>query len=386
MKKAKRIAKVPPYLFAQIDKKREEMKARGVDIINLGIGDPDLPTPAHITSALHQAIDNPRSFGYPPYEGTFAFREAVAFWYHKRFLVDLDPNSEVMALIGSKEGIAHLFFALLDPGDVALIPDPAYPVYQVATILAGGKPHLMPLLEKNGFLPDLKKIPVSVARKAKLMFINYPNNPTGATCEADFLEEAVAFCRKYDILLCSDLAYSEIAFEGYKPLSVLEIPGAKDVAIEFHSLSKTYNCTGYRLGMAVGNKDAIAALSIIKTNVDSGAYMALQMAAVTALTGPQGHLKEINGIYQRRRDIMVKGLRELGFKLQVPKASFYIWPQVPKGYTSAKFVSELLEKTGVLVVPGSGYGKYGEGYFRISITSPEERLREAIGRLARVQI
>jgi LL-diaminopimelate aminotransferase len=378
MKKAKRIAKVPPYLFAQIDKKREEMKARGVDIINLGIGDPDLPTPDHITRALHEAIDNPRSFGYPPYEGTFAFREAVAFWYHKRFLVDLDPQSEVMALIGSKEGIAHLFFALLDPGDIALLPDPAYPVYQVATILAGGKPHLMPLLEKNGFLPDLKKIPASIARKAKLMFINYPNNPTGATCEADFLEEAVAFCRKYDILLCSDLAYSEIAFEGYKPLSVLEIPGAKDVAIEFHSLSKTYNCTGYRLGMAVGNHDAIAALSIIKTNVDSGAYMALQMAGVTALTGPQGHLKEINGIYQRRRDLMVNGLRDLGFKLQVPKASFYIWPQVPKGYTSAKFVSELLEKTGVLVVPGSGYGKYGEGYFRISITSPEERLREAI--------
>lgn len=386
MKKAKRIAKVPPYLFAQIDKKREEMKARGVDIINLGIGDPDLPTPAHITSALHQAIDNPRSFGYPPYEGTFAFREAVAFWYHKRFLVDLDPSSEVMALIGSKEGIAHLFFALVDPGDIALIPDPAYPVYKVAAILAGGKPHLMPLLGKNGFLPDLKKIPAGIARRAKLMFINYPNNPTGATCEADFLEEAVAFCCKYDILLCSDLAYSEIAFEGYKPLSVLEIPGAKEVAIEFHSLSKTYNCTGFRLGMAVGNKDAIAALSIIKTNVDSGAYMALQMAGVEALTGPQGHLSEINGVYQRRRDIMVNGLRDLGFKLQVPKAGFYIWPQIPKGYTSAKFVSELLEKTGVLVVPGSGYGKYGEGYFRISITTPDERLREAIRRLMEFRI
>ena len=377
MKKAKRIAKVPPYLFAQID----QMKARVKDLIDLGVGDPDLPTPEHVVRALHEAIDNPRSFGYPPYEGTFAFREAVAFWYHKRFLVDLDPRSEVMALIGSKEGIAHLFFALLDPGDIALIPDPAYPVYKTATILAGGQPHLMPLLEKNGFLPDLNKIPAAVARKAKLMFINYPNNPTGATCEADFLEEAVAFCRKYDILLCSDLAYSEIAFDGYKPLSVLEIPGAKDVAIEFHSLSKTYNCTGYRLGMAVGNKDAIAALSIIKTNVDSGAYMALQMAGVAALTGPQGHLKEVNAIYQRRRDIMVKGLKDLGYKLQVPKAAFYIWPQVPKGYTSAKFVSELLEKTGVLVVPGSGYGKYGEGYFRISITSPEERLREAIRRL-----
>lgn len=378
MKKAKRIAKVPPYLFAQID----QMKARGVDIIDLGVGDPDLPTPDHITRALHQAIDNPRSFGYPPYEGTFAFREAVAFWYHKRFLVDLDPNSEVMALIGSKEGIAHLFFALLDPGNIALIPDPAYPVYKTATLLAGGKPQLMPLLEKNGFLPDLRKIPAFIARKAKLMFINYPNNPTGATAEADFLEEAVAFCRKYDILLCSDLAYSEISFEGYKPLSVLEIPGAKDIAIEFHSLSKTYNCTGYRLGMAVGNKEAINALSIIKTNVDSGAYMALQMAGVEALTGPQGHLKETNGIYERRRNIVVEGLKKAGFELQIPKASFYIWVRVPKGYTSAKFVSELLEKTGVLVVPGSGYGKYGEGYFRISITSPDEILREAIKRVA----
>ncbi|MBI5699082.1 LL-diaminopimelate aminotransferase [Candidatus Saganbacteria bacterium] len=382
MKKAKRIAKVPPYLFVQIDKQREAMKARGVDIINLGIGDPDLPTPDHITQALHQAIDNPRSFGYPPYEGTFAFREAVAFWYHKRFLIDLDPNSEVMALIGSKEGIAHLFFALLDPGDIALIPDPAYPVYKTATLLAGGRPHLLPLLEKNGFLPDLKKIPASIARKAKLMFINYPNNPTGATADADFLEEAVAFCRKYDILLCSDLAYSEIAFEGYKPLSVLEIPGAKEVAVEFHSLSKTYNCTGFRLGMAVGNSAAINALSIIKTNVDSGAYMALQMAGVEALTGSQSHLKETNGIYERRRNIVVEGLKKAGFQLQVPKAGFYIWPKVPKGYTSAKFVSELLEKTGVLVVPGSGYGKYGEGYFRISITSPDERLREAVKRVA----
>jgi LL-diaminopimelate aminotransferase len=381
MKKANRIVNVPPYLFAEVEKKRAELISSGVKVIDLSIGDPDMPTPKRILRKFHRAVNDPKTHNYPPYEGTKEFREAVAKWYKKRFNVELDPNSEVLSLIGSKEGIAHVFLAFIDPGDVALIPDPGYPVYNVATILAGGTPYPVPLFKANGFIPNLKAIDKEIVKKAKLLFINYPGNPTAAVAGKEFYAEAVDFCRKNNILLCSDLAYSEVSFDGYKPMSVLEIPGAKDVAIEFHSLSKTYNMTGWRIGMAVGSSYAISALSIIKTNIDSGVFKAIQIAAIEALSGPQKEIDKMNRIYAQRRNILVDGLNTLGWKLDRPKASFYVWAPVPNGYTSASFVKHLLEKTGVLVVPGSGYGKNGEGYFRISITTDKSNIREAISRM-----
>jgi LL-diaminopimelate aminotransferase len=386
MREAKRISSVPPYLFARIDKKRDELKASGVDVIDLGVGDPDMPTFPEIVSTMHKAIDDPKTHNYPPYQGTADFRLAVALWYKKRFNVSLDADKEVLSLIGSKEGIAHVFLAFIDPGDVALIPDPGYPVYKIGTIFSGGIPHSVPLLESNGFLPDLDAIDKKVLGKAKLLFINYPNNPTAAVCGKDFLQKAVSFAKENDLLLCSDLAYSEVAFDGFKPMSVLEIEGAKDVCIEFHSLSKTYNMTGWRIGMAVGSARAIAALSIIKTNIDSGAFKAIQAAAVAALTELPARTKEINAIYEKRRDVLVDGLNSLGLKIAKPRATFYVWARVPKGYTSESFCAEVLEKAGVLLVPGSGYGEFGEGYFRASITTPEEKLSESVARLKRAKI
>lgn len=386
MKTAKRIENVPPYLFAQIDKKKAALKARGTDIIDFGIGDPDLPTPEHINDVLHAAIDDPEHQQYPPYEGTGEFRQAVATWYKNRFGIKLDPETEVMALIGSKEGIAHIFFAYVDSGDITLIPDPAYPVYKVATILCDGTPHIMPLKEENGFLPDFDDIPKSVAQKAKLMFLNYPNNPTGAVADKEFLEKAVAFAERNDILICQDFAYSEVAFDGYKPASILQIPGAKDTAVEFHSLSKTYNVTGWRIGMVVGNAKAIRALSIIKTNVDSGAYKAIQHAGAVALTGPQDCVKETITTFQERRDALIDGLNSLGWNLEKPKATFYVWVKTPKGKSSADFVSELMDKCAILTVPGSGYGQFGEGYIRMAITVKTPRIKEAIERLKKAGI
>jgi LL-diaminopimelate aminotransferase len=381
MKKANRIVNVPPYLFAEVEKKRAEMISRGIKVIDLSIGDPDMPTPKRILRKFHKAVNDPKTHNYPPYEGTKEFREAVAKWYKKRFNVDLDPNSEVLSLIGSKEGIAHIFLAFIDPGDYALIPDPGYPVYNVATILAGGTPYPVPLSKSNGFIPNLKAIDKEIVKRSKLLFVNYPGNPTAAVAGKEFYAEAVDFCRKNNILLCSDLAYSEIAFDGYRPMSVLEIPGAKDVAIEFHSLSKTYNMTGWRIGMAVGSSYAISALSIIKTNVDSGVFKAIQIAGIEALGGPQKEIDKMNKIYAERRNILIDGLNTLGWKLDRPKASFYVWAPVLNGYTSASFVKHLLEKAGVLVVPGSGYGKNGEGYFRISITTDKSNIKEAISRM-----
>jgi len=386
MRKAARISGVPPYLFAEIDRKKASVTKKGVDLIDLSIGDPDTPTPKRILKAFHKAVDDPRNHNYPPYEGTAQFRSAVAKWYKKRFNVELDPEKEVLSLIGSKEGIAHLFFAFIDPGDVALIPDPGYPVYKVATILAGGVPYSVPLLKENNFLPDLNAIDKDVLKRAKLLFINYPNNPIGAVATKEFMRGAVDFCRKNDLLLCSDLAYSEVAFGGYRPISVLEVPGAKDVAVEFHSLSKTYNMTGWRIGMVVGSAEAIAALSIIKTNVDSGIFKAIQAAGVEALKGPQKEIDRMNRTYEERRDIIIDGLNSLGWSLEYPKASFYIWVPVPKGFTSSSFVAHMLEKAGVLVVPGSGYGEYGEGYIRISITNKAARLKEAISRMKKAGI
>jgi len=386
MKIAQRIQTIPPYLFAEIDKKKEEAIKRGVDIINLGIGDPDQPTPNNIIEKLRESVKDSRTHHYPPYQGTTEFRQAVASWYKNRFRVNLDPEQEVMALIGSKEGIAHIFLAFIDPGDFSLIPDPGYPVYKTGTLFANGFPYLMPLLEENDFLPNLEEIDEEVAQRAKLMFINYPNNPTAAVANKDFFEKVVKFAKKYDILVCHDFAYSEMTFDGYKTSSFLEIEGAKEVGIEFHSLSKTYNMTGWRLGFAVGNKDAISALSTIKTNIDSGAFKAIQEAGVEALTGPQDNIEKMNEIYTRRRDVVINGLNKLGWNLKPTKATFYIWIPTPKNITSVDFANLLLEKTGIIVTPGIGYGEYGEGFVRIALTVEEKRLEEAIERLKKSSI
>jgi LL-diaminopimelate aminotransferase len=311
-------------LFAEIDKKKEEAIKRGVDIINLGMGDSDQPTPHNIIEKLRESVKDPKTHDYPPYQGTAEFRQVVALWYKNRFRVDLDPDNEVMALIGSKEGIAHIFLAFIDPGDFSLIPNPAYPVYKTGTLFANGFPYIMPLLEENNFLPDLEKIDEEIAKRAKLMFINYPNNPTAAIADNNFFEKVVKFAKKYDILVCHDFAYSEMTFDGYKAKSFLEIDGAKEVGIEFHSLSKTYNMTGWRLGFAVGNKEAISSLSIIKTNIDSGVFKAIQQAGIEALTGPQDNIEKMNKIYTGRRNAVINGLNKLGWNLKPTKATFYI--------------------------------------------------------------
>jgi len=386
MKIAQRIETIPPYLFAEIDKKKEEAIKRGIDIINLGIGDPDQPTPNNIIKKLIESVKDPKTHNYPPYQGTAEFRQAVASWYKNRFGVDLDPDNEVMALIGSKEGIAHIFLAFIDPGDFSLIPDPGYPVYKTATLFANGFPYIMPLLEENNFLPDLEEIDEEIAQRAKLMFINYPNNPTAAVANKDFFEKVVKFAKKYDILVCHDFAYSEMTFDNYRANSFLEVDGAKDVGIEFHSLSKTYNMTGWRLGFAVGNQEAISALSIIKTNIDSGVFKAIQQAGIEALTGPQDNIEKMNNIYSGRRNVVINGLNKLGWNLKPTKATFYIWIPTLNNMSSVEFSNLLLEKTGIIVTPGIGYGEYGEGYVRIALTVDEKRLEEAIGRMEKAGI
>ncbi|MBU4349208.1 LL-diaminopimelate aminotransferase, partial [bacterium] len=360
MKIAQRIQNVPPYLFAEIDKKKEEALKKGVDIINLGIGDTDQPTPDNIIEKLIESVKNPKTHNYPPYQGTAKFRQAIASWYKNRFGVDLDPDNEVMALIGSKEGIAHIFLAFIDPGDFSLIPDPAYPVYKTGTLFANGFPYIMPLLEENNFLPDLDKIDEEIAQRAKLMFINYPNNPTAAIADKNFFEKVVKFAKKYDILVCHDFAYSEMTFDGYKANSFLEVDGAKEVGIEFHSLSKTYNMTGWRLGFVVGNKEAISALSIIKTNIDSGVVKAIKEAGMEGLTGPKDNIEKMNKIYTGRRNVVINGLNKLGWDLKPTKATFYIWIPTLNKMSSMEFSNLLLEKTGIIVTPGIGYGEYGE--------------------------
>jgi len=381
MEEAQRIQSLPPYLFARIDEKIAAAKAKGVDVISLGIGDPDLPTPDHIIDELVRAARNPANHRYPSYVGMPEFRQAVAEWYKRRSNISLDPSKEVVTLIGSKEGIAHIAFCYLNPGDIALIPDPGYPVYGVGTLLAGGVPYTMPLKEENGFLPDLDAIPEDIARKAKLMYLNYPNNPTGAVADQGFYLKVIAFAKKYDIIVCHDGPYSEIAFNGYKPLSFLEVPGAKEVGIEFHSMSKTYNMTGWRIGWAAGNERVIEALGRIKSNIDSGVFQAIQEASIVGLLGDQQIVKEICKVYQERQDIVIEGLTALGWKVDRPQATIYVWPKVPKGYTSASFCELVLDKAGVVLTPGNGYGKYGEGYFRISLTINTERLREALKRI-----
>ena len=381
MKVSERLEKIPPYLFAEIDRKIDEAKAKGIDIISLGIGDPDTPTLQPVVNEMHKAIDNPKNHDYPPYNGTAQFRNGAKDWMKKRFGVELNADTEILANIGSKEAIAHVFFAYVDKGDYTLVPDPGYPVYKNATIFAGGTPYAMPLLEENNFLPDFDKIPEDIAQKSKLMFLNYPNNPTGATADLEFFKKAVDFCKKYDILLCSDMAYSEMTYDGYKAPSVLEVEGAKDVAIEFYSHSKSYNMTGWRVGFVCGNADAIKALGTIKNNIDSGTFKAVQQAATAAFTIDQSYIDKLNKMYQERRDVMEEGLRELGWNIKPSKATFYIWIPTPNGMTSEEFATVMLEKAHVVVPPGIGYGKCGEGYIRIALTKDVETIKKALQRM-----
>lgn len=378
---AQRIQNLPPYLFARIEQAIADKKAQGVDVISLGIGDPDLPTPDRIIEEGARELHNPANHQYPSTAGLAAYRQAVADWYGRRFGVSLDPEKEVVSLIGSKEGIAHLPWCYVDPGDVVLVPDPGYPVYDAGTILAGGETYYLPLTAENGFLPDLAEIPDAVARKAKVIFINYPNNPTGATASREFFAQVVDFARRHEILVCHDAAYSEIAFDGYRPPSFLETPGAKEVGIEFHSVSKTYNMTGWRAGWAVGNADAVQALGRLKSNLDSGVFQAVQYAAIAALNGPRDEVQALCELYRERRDLVVDTLNGLGWRLEKPRATFYIWAPVPSGHTAVSFAELVLEKAGVVVTPGTGYGAQGEGYFRISLTLPAPRLVEAMQRI-----
>lgn len=381
MHTARRLEQIGAYLFADLDRRQDELIARGVDVINLSVGDPDLPTPPHIIEALMEGATDARSHRYPPYAGTGEFRAAVAGWYARRFGVVLDPEREVLALIGSKEGLAHLPWATLDPGDVALVPDPGYPVYRSATIMADAVPHEVPLRPELGFLPDLEAIPPAVLRRAKLLFLNYPNNPTAATATMAFFTDAVAFARRHGLLLAHDNSYSEITYDGYRPPSILQADGAKDVAIEFHSLSKTYCMTGWRIGFAVGNAQAVSTLGKIKTNIDSGVFRAVQQAGVAALTGPQEPVADRLRVYQGRRDRVTRALRAIGWQVPEIKATFYVWLPVPDGTSSAAFAATVLERTGIVITPGAGYGRQGEGYVRLSLTTPDERLDEALDRV-----
>ena len=381
MQLANRIDKLPPYLFVQISKKIAEKRAKGVDVVSFGIGDPDIPTPPHIIKRLCKAAKDPANHSYPETEGLPQLRQAIAKWYQSRFNLSFDPNKEVLPLIGSKEGIGHIALCFIDPGDIALVPDPSYPVYSIGTAFAGGKSYLMPLTEDNGFLPDLGKIPSRVAQKAKLMWINYPNNPTGAVAGLDFFEKVVAFAKKSDIAVCHDGPYSEVAFDGYRPVSFLQARGARDVGVEFHSLSKSYNMTGWRIGMVVGNEKIVNALMRVKSNLDSGVPQAIQHAAIEALSGKQDCIAEHNAIYQRRRDVIVRALRKIGLEVKPPKASLYIWAKIPQGYTSLEYCAKMLDEASVVVTPGTGYGKYGEGYIRLSLTTPDDKVKEGLSRL-----
>jgi LL-diaminopimelate aminotransferase len=378
---AERLRRLPPYLFAEIDRKKREARARGVDLIDMGIGDPDLPTPPHIIEALKKAAENPEHHRYPAYEGMLEFRAAVAGWYRQRFGVALDPETQVLTLIGSKEGTAHMPLAFVNPGDVVLVPDPGYPVYAAGTWFAGGEVHFMPLRRQNGFLPELDAIPADAARRAKLMYLNYPNNPTAGVASREFFGRVVEFARRHDIIVCHDAMYSELRFDDYRPPSFLETPGAAEVGVEFHSLSKTYSMTGWRLGFCVGNAAAVAGLGKVKTNVDSGVFGAVQEAGVAALTGPQQVSEQYRRTYQERRDVVVAGLRSLGWEVDVPKAAFFVWAPVPGGLDSRTFAARLLDEVGCVVTPGVGFGPSGEGFYRIALTIDAKRLAEAMGRL-----
>jgi len=380
---ASRIKHLPPYLFASIDRMKQEAVKKGMDIIDLSIGDPDIPTPGPIVRAMKKAVENPVHHRYPSYEGMLSYREAVAHWYKKRFNAKLDPRTEVLSLIGSKEGIGHIPLAFINPGDVVLVPSPGYPVYPIGTLFAGGESFMMPLREENNFLPDLNRIPKGILKKAKLMFINYPNNPTSAVAPRGFFEEVIKFASKNNIIVCHDASYTEIYYDK-KPLSFMQFDGAKEVGIEFHSLSKTYNMTGWRIGFAVGNSHVLAGLGKVKTNLDSGVFQAIQEAAIAGLGLDQKMLLSIRNTYRQRRDILYKGLNTLGMHLVKPDATFYLWVKVPPRFNSMGFVTHLLDQAGVLSTPGNGFGDAGEGYVRFALTAPDKRIQEAVERIGRI--
>jgi LL-diaminopimelate aminotransferase len=380
IKKAERIRTLPPYLFAEIDRLKREVAARGVDLINLGIGDPDTPTPAHIVERLRAAAGEPANHRYPDYEGLPAFRQAAAGWIERRHGVRLDPATEVVSLIGSKEGIANMAVAFVDPGDIVLVPDPGYPVYHVGAAFNGATTYRLPLRRENGFLPDLGAIPDEVARRAKLLWLNYPNNPTAAVAPRTFFADAIRFAERHGIIICHDAAYAELYF-GERPPSILEIPGGRELAIEFHSLSKTFSMTGWRIGFAVGHPELIAGLGKVKTNVDSGIFQAVQEAGIAALSGDPAVVDRLRAMYRERRDVLVTGLEKAGLPCEPPRGTFYVWVPVPRGLTSAGLATRCLTEAGVVVTPGNGFGDAGEGYIRLTLCSPSDRLREAAERL-----
>ena len=376
-----RLKQLPPYLFVEIDKAKRKLRESGKDIIDLGIGDPDSPTPKYIIDALNKAVRDPKTHKYALDEGHTGLRIEIAKWYKDRFGVTLDPDSEVLPLIGSKEGIAHIPLAFVNPGDTVLVPDPCYPPYKSGTIFAGGTPHVMPLTKENGFLPDLKSINPHVAKKAKMMFINYPNNPTGATCDKGFFKDVVHFAERDNVIVCHDAAYSEMFFDGYRPPSFLEVPGAKEVGIEFHSFSKTFNMTGWRIGFACGNASVIKALAKVKSNIDSGIFTAIQLTGIMALKNVNKTVERTNRIYQERRDVLVDGLNKIGWNIKKPKATFYIWAPVIKQHTSMTLAKLLLEEAAVVVTPGNGFGAAGEGFIRMALTVDKNRLKQAVQRI-----
>ena len=386
MEFASRIEKVPPYLFVGISRKIAEKRAQGIDVISFGIGDPDIPTPENVVEKLREtALDSP-NHRYPETDGLPEFRQAVADWYQRRFGISVHPDKETLPLIGAKEGIAHAALCFIEPGDIALVPDPGYPVYSVGTWFAGGECHWMPLLEENGWMPDLDAIPEDVANKAKVIWLNYPNNPTGAIADAGYFAKVVEFAKAHDIAVMHDASYSEVAFDGYRPISFLETAGAIDVGVEFHSLSKSYNMTGWRLGMAVGNEDIISALMVIKSNLDSGVPNAIQYMGMEAMEMSQDAIDERNAIYEHRRDRVVQTLRDIGLDAIPPKASLYVWTRIPEGFTSAEFTALLLDEADIVVTPGNGYGEYGEGYIRLSLTINDEDMEKGLARLSEWQI
>lgn len=384
MRLSARLDKIPLYLFAEIDRRIEEKKAQGVDVISFGVGDPDVPTPGSIVDALCAESHKPEHHRYPSYFGLAEFRESAARWFERRFGVALDPGLQILPLMGSKEGVAHIALALLDPGDLALVPEPSYPVYAMGTLLAGAESHFLPLTAGNGFLPDLESVPPDVARRSKILWLNYPNNPTGAIASNEFFERAIEFARSYSLVLAHDNAYSEITYDGYVAPSLFQFKGAMEIGVEFHSLSKTFNMTGWRIGFVCGNHEVIEALGTIKTNIDSGIFNPVQLAAVEALDHGEKTLPDMVKLYQSRRDLLVSELAGLGWEISPPKGSIYLWMPVPPGFDSVGFSTHVLDKAGVFFTPGNAYGPSGEGYVRLSLTVPDDKIKEAMARLKEV--
>ncbi len=383
---SEKLNKLPPYLFVEIDKKKKAASEKGVDIISFGVGDPDMPTPGHIVEAGKKGLEDPKNHQYPFGAGLKSFRNAISSWFRKRFGVSLNPENQIHSIMGSKEGIGHIHLAFINPGDVVLIPEPGYPVYNTGTIFTGGVPYFMPLLEKNNFLPEFDSIPEDILRKSKLMFLNYPNNPTAAVADKKFYEKAVSFAKKYNIIIAADAAYSELYYdERDKPISFLEVDGALDVGVEFHSLSKTFNMTGWRIGWVCGNSEIIKGLSSVKDNYDSGVFQAVQVAATAALSEDQGCVAAARAIYKERRDELVDGLNSIGWSVQKPRATFYVWAKTPKGYGSAATVGKLLDEAGIVTTPGNGLGPSGEGFVRFALTVSVSRIKEALSRIQKIK-